>query len=70
MKDMHAISLKVNGRAHELVVEARRTLADMLRHDLGYTGFDQAGAASEQARHEHRHAGLHQQDGPGRRPHP
>ena len=38
MKDMHAISLKVNGREHELVVEARRTLADMLRHDLGYTG--------------------------------
>ena len=38
MKDMHAISLKVNGRDHALVVEARRTLADMLRHDLGYTG--------------------------------
>jgi aerobic-type carbon monoxide dehydrogenase small subunit (CoxS/CutS family) len=38
MKDIHAISLEVNGRRHELVVEARRTLADMLRHDLGYTG--------------------------------
>jgi aerobic-type carbon monoxide dehydrogenase small subunit (CoxS/CutS family) len=38
MKDMHAISLKVNGRDHDLVVEARRTLADMLRQDLGYTG--------------------------------
>ncbi|HYB15518.1 MAG TPA: (2Fe-2S)-binding protein [Streptosporangiaceae bacterium] len=38
MRDTHAISLKVNGRRHELVVEARRTLADMLRHDLGYTG--------------------------------
>jgi aerobic-type carbon monoxide dehydrogenase small subunit (CoxS/CutS family) len=38
MKDMHAITLRVNGRHHELVVEARRTLADMLRHDLGYTG--------------------------------
>jgi aerobic-type carbon monoxide dehydrogenase small subunit (CoxS/CutS family) len=38
VKDMHAISLRVNGRRHELVVEARRTLADMLRHDLGYTG--------------------------------
>jgi aerobic-type carbon monoxide dehydrogenase small subunit (CoxS/CutS family) len=38
VKDMHAISLRVNGRQHELVVEARRTLADMLRHDLGYTG--------------------------------
>jgi len=38
MKHMHAISVTVNGRAHELMVEARRTLADMLRHDLGYTG--------------------------------
>jgi aerobic-type carbon monoxide dehydrogenase small subunit (CoxS/CutS family) len=38
MKDMHTISLKVNGRDHALVIEARRTLADMLRHDLGYTG--------------------------------
>jgi aerobic-type carbon monoxide dehydrogenase small subunit (CoxS/CutS family) len=38
MKDVHSITLKVNGREHELVVEARRTLADMLRHDLGYTG--------------------------------
>jgi aerobic-type carbon monoxide dehydrogenase small subunit (CoxS/CutS family) len=38
VKDMHPICLKVNGREHELVVEARRTLADMLRHDLGYTG--------------------------------
>ena len=38
MKDMHAITLRVNGRDHDLIVEARRTLADMLRHDLGYTG--------------------------------
>ena len=38
MKDLHDIRLTVNGREHELVVEARRTLADMLRHDLGYTG--------------------------------
>jgi aerobic-type carbon monoxide dehydrogenase small subunit (CoxS/CutS family) len=38
MKDRHAIALTVNGRYHELTVEARRTLADMLRHDLGYTG--------------------------------
>jgi len=38
MKDMHTIALRVNGREHELAVEARRTLADMLRHDLGYTG--------------------------------
>ena len=35
---MHEIRLTVNGRAHELAVEARRTLADVLRHDLGYTG--------------------------------
>ena len=28
----------MNGREHELAVESRRTLADMLRHDLGYTG--------------------------------
>jgi aerobic-type carbon monoxide dehydrogenase small subunit (CoxS/CutS family) len=38
VKDMHAISLTVNGQQHDLVIEARRTLADMLRHDLGYTG--------------------------------
>ncbi len=38
MNDMHPITLRVNGREHNLVVEARRTLADMLRHDLGYTG--------------------------------
>ena len=38
MKDTHEIRLTVNGRAHELAVEARRTLADVLRHDLGYTG--------------------------------
>ncbi len=35
---MHPITLRVNGREHAVVVEARRTLADMLRHDLGYTG--------------------------------
>jgi aerobic-type carbon monoxide dehydrogenase small subunit (CoxS/CutS family) len=38
MKDIRQISLRVNGREHELAVESRRTLADMLRHDLGYTG--------------------------------
>jgi len=38
MTDTHAITVNVNGRDHNLVVEARRTLADMLRHDLGYTG--------------------------------
>jgi carbon-monoxide dehydrogenase small subunit len=38
MKDLHLISLTVNGTEHEVLVESRRTLADMLRHDLGYTG--------------------------------
>ena len=36
--DKHRVRLRVNGAEHELLVEARRTLADMLRHDLGYTG--------------------------------
>jgi carbon-monoxide dehydrogenase small subunit len=38
VKDLHLISLTVNGADHEAVVESRRTLADVLRHDLGYTG--------------------------------
>jgi aerobic-type carbon monoxide dehydrogenase small subunit (CoxS/CutS family) len=38
VNDVHHITVRVNGRHHELAVEARRTLADMLRHDLGYTG--------------------------------
>ena len=38
MKDLHPVALTVNGHRHELAVEARRTLADVLRHDLGYTG--------------------------------
>jgi len=32
------VRLRVNGTEHELLVEDRRTLADVLRHDLGYTG--------------------------------
>jgi aerobic-type carbon monoxide dehydrogenase small subunit (CoxS/CutS family) len=36
--EKHRVRLRVNGTEHELLVEARRTLADMLRHDLGYTG--------------------------------
>jgi len=36
--DKQQVRLRVNGTEHELLVEARRTLADMLRHDLGYTG--------------------------------
>ena len=38
MSDVHLIALTVNGMRHEVAVEARRTLADVLRHDLGYTG--------------------------------
>jgi aerobic-type carbon monoxide dehydrogenase small subunit (CoxS/CutS family) len=38
VSDKHRVRLRVNGTGHELLVEARRTLADMLRHDLGYTG--------------------------------
>jgi aerobic-type carbon monoxide dehydrogenase small subunit (CoxS/CutS family) len=38
MKDIHSVSITVNGRLHEIEVESRRTLADVLRHDLGYTG--------------------------------
>ena len=38
MIDRHAIRLRVNGREHATTVESRRTLADVLRHDLGYTG--------------------------------
>jgi carbon-monoxide dehydrogenase small subunit len=38
MSDVHLIAVTVNGARHEVAVEARRTLADVLRHDLGYTG--------------------------------
>jgi aerobic-type carbon monoxide dehydrogenase small subunit (CoxS/CutS family) len=38
MTDTRSIRLRVNDRPHELTVQVRRTLADMLRHDLGYTG--------------------------------
>ena len=38
MKDIHSVSIVVNGRIREVEVESRRTLADVLRHDLGYTG--------------------------------
>ena len=38
MKDLHPVRLTVNGRGHEVEIESRRTLADVLRHDLGYTG--------------------------------
>ncbi len=38
MNDPHLLTLDVNGVEHEVVVEPRRTLADVLRHDLGLTG--------------------------------
>ena len=38
MKDLHLVHLTVNGTEREVVVESRRTLADVLRHDLGFTG--------------------------------
>ena len=38
MKDIHSVRITVNGRLHEVEIESRRTLADVLRHDLGYTG--------------------------------
>jgi carbon-monoxide dehydrogenase small subunit len=38
MSDIRSIRVRVNGREHEVAVESRRTLADVLRHDLGYTG--------------------------------
>jgi carbon-monoxide dehydrogenase small subunit len=38
MSDVHLIALTVNGAREEVAVEARRTLADVLRHDLGHTG--------------------------------
>jgi carbon-monoxide dehydrogenase small subunit len=38
VSDPHLIRMTVNGVAHEVAVDARRTLADVLRHDLGLTG--------------------------------
>src|ERR1700712_1711951 len=38
MTDLHRIAVSVNGRDEELEGEARRTLADVLREDLGLTG--------------------------------
>jgi len=38
MKDQHLVTLNVNGREHEVVLESRKTLADVLRQDLGLTG--------------------------------
>lgn len=38
MKDQHLVTLNVNGREHEVVLESRQSLADALRQDLGLTG--------------------------------
>jgi aerobic-type carbon monoxide dehydrogenase small subunit (CoxS/CutS family) len=38
MSEAHLVAITVNGTRHEVAVEARRTLADVLRHDLGHTG--------------------------------
>jgi aerobic-type carbon monoxide dehydrogenase small subunit (CoxS/CutS family) len=38
VNDPHLLTLDVNGVEHEVVVEPRRTLADVLRHDLRLTG--------------------------------
>ncbi len=38
MSEVQLISVTVNGERREVAVEPRRTLADVLRHDLGYTG--------------------------------
>jgi aerobic-type carbon monoxide dehydrogenase small subunit (CoxS/CutS family) len=36
--DKHALSMTVNGNRIDLIVESRRTLADVIREDLGLTG--------------------------------
>ncbi|GAA4894688.1 (2Fe-2S)-binding protein [Actinomycetospora straminea] len=38
VNDPHLLTLSVNDAEHEVVVEPRRTLADVLRHDLRLTG--------------------------------
>ncbi|MDT7746685.1 MAG: 2-furoyl-CoA dehydrogenase 2Fe-2S iron sulfur subunit, partial [Pseudonocardiales bacterium] len=38
MTEIQLIELTVNGERHELGIEPRRTLVDVLRHDLGLTG--------------------------------
>jgi len=38
MSARHAITLDLNGRAHAIEVEPRRTLADAIREDCGATG--------------------------------
>ena len=38
MRDLHLIELTVNGERYELAIESRRTLADVIRHDVGLRG--------------------------------
>jgi aerobic-type carbon monoxide dehydrogenase small subunit (CoxS/CutS family) len=38
MKDQHLVTMTVNGEEHELLVESRKTLADVIRQDIGLTG--------------------------------
>ena len=38
MAEIQLIELTVNGERHDLAIEPRRTLVDVLRHDLGLTG--------------------------------
>ena len=38
MSDRLIITLNINGQAHSVAVEARRTLADVIRVDCGNTG--------------------------------
>ena len=38
MAEIQLVELTVNGERHELAVEPRRLLVDVLRHDLGLTG--------------------------------
>ncbi len=38
MTDKHDLTLTINGRAHAVSVDARRTLADVIREECGQTG--------------------------------
>jgi aerobic-type carbon monoxide dehydrogenase small subunit (CoxS/CutS family) len=38
VNEPHLVAITVNGERHEVAIEPRRTLADVLRHDLGCTG--------------------------------
>lgn len=38
MTDVQLVELRVNGERHDLAISPRRTLADVLRHDIGLTG--------------------------------